>query len=47
MSRSGGKLVLVSDDRAACVRLAQELTGFTPIDGREETYWLQVEEARE
>ena len=29
-----GKLVLVSGDRVACVRLSQALNGFTPIDGR-------------
>jgi len=42
-----GKLVLVSGDRVACVRLSQALNGFTPIDGPEETYWRQVEQARE
>lgn len=38
-------IVFRSDSKRACITKAQELNGFTPVDGLEQTYAQQVTQA--
>jgi hypothetical protein len=39
-------VVFRSDSKSECIAKAQELNGFTPIDGSESTYGRQIAEAK-